>query len=142
MKRDRARIVRVRRRILGPVHDLRTANWTWRELRRLRSELRVHGTDAVVGHPPLRISSRSGRVMLLTARLGRANCLERSLLRQAWLRDRGAVYEVVIGVRGAPDFAAHAWLAGDRDADQFQELHRFVPAGPPPRPRHRVGAAS
>jgi hypothetical protein len=133
MRVDRARIVRVRRRILGPAHDLRTATWTWRELRRLRSELRLHGTDAVVGHPPRRISPRSGRVMLLTAQLGRANCLERSLLRQAWLRDRGAVYEIVIGVRGAPDFAAHAWLAGDPDAVEFQELHRFVPGGPAAR---------
>ena len=131
MSLDRGRVVRVRRRILGPVHDLRTALWTWRELRRLRAELSLRGTDAVVRQPPRRISRRSGRVMLRTAQLGRANCLERSLLRQAWLRERGTVHEVVIGVQGAPDFAAHAWLAGDPDAAEFQELHRFVPAGPP-----------
>jgi Transglutaminase-like superfamily len=64
---------------------------------------------------------------MLIARLGRASCLERSLLRQAWLRERGARRDVVIGVRRENEFMAHAWLDGDRDGFEYTEMLR-IPA--------------
>lgn len=55
----------------------------------------------------------------------RASCLERSLVRQAWLRARGARHDVVIGVRGGNNFEAHAWVDGDPDAVDYVEIHRI-----------------
>ena len=63
--------------------------------------------------------------MMLAARLGRATCLERSLLRQAWLRGRGTMRDVVIGVRSEGQFEAHAWLEGDPDGEGYVEIHRI-----------------
>lgn len=63
--------------------------------------------------------------MLHIARIGRATCLERSLLRQAWLLRVGVVRDVVIGVRRNDELVVHAWLSGDPDESDYLELHRI-----------------
>lgn len=111
--------------MFAPVHDLRVGLWATRELRRLRSALARDGVRASVSRPPGRLSRNSGRVVMLAARLARASCLERSLLRQAWLRGRGKERDVVIGVRSVGEFEAHAWLDGDPDGAGYAEIHRI-----------------
>ena len=120
-----SRLVRLRRRAFGPVHDVMAGAWAARELRRLRGALARDGVRASVNRPPRRVSRNSGRVVMLAARVARASCLERSLLRQAWLRGRGTMRDVVIGVRSEDKFEAHAWLDGDPDGVDFVEIHRI-----------------
>jgi len=122
-----SRLVKLRRRALGPVHDVRAGLWAARELRRLRGALARDGVRVTVGRPPRRVSRKSGNVVMLAARMTRASCLERSLLRQAWLRGRGTMRDVVIGVRSDDEFGAHAWLDGDPDGVDFVEIHRIGP---------------
>jgi Transglutaminase-like superfamily len=124
-ERRRGDLIRLRRRVFAPVHDVRVAVWVTRELRRLREALARDGVRVSVRRPPRRMSRNSGRVVLFAARLGRASCLERSLLRQAWLRGRGTERDVVIGVRSAGKFEAHAWIDGDPDAVEYAEIHRI-----------------
>jgi Transglutaminase-like superfamily len=120
-------MVRLRRLLLRPVHHVRTAAWTARELRRLHGTLRAQGAQATVGPPPDRAPRACGRSMLLVAAVGRATCLEKSLLRQAWLAEHGTVRDVVIGVRGgSAEFGAHAWIDGDADAHVYTELRRIA----------------
>ena len=64
-----------------------------------------------------------------------AACLPRTLVLQEWLATHGDRRDVVLGVATRPAFRAHAWLAGDRDGDGFEELTRR--AAPAPR---RAGA--
>jgi hypothetical protein len=96
-------------------------------VRRLRGALARDGIHVPVRTPPRRMSRNSGRVVVFAARLTRASCLERSLLRQARLRGRGTLCDVVIGVRSKDEFAAHAWLEGDPDSLDYTEIHR-IPA--------------
>jgi hypothetical protein len=121
----RAGLVRLRRRVFAPVHDVNAGVWAARELRRLRRALARNGLGVSVGRPPRRVSANSGRVVMLAARVTRATCLERSLMRQAWLRGRGTMRDVVIGVRSEDDFEAHAWLDGDPDGVDYVEIHRI-----------------
>ena len=121
-----ASLVALRRQVFAPVHDLRAGLWATRELRRLRSgALARDGVRASVRKPPRRASRRSGKVVMLAARMAHASCLERSLIRQAWLRGRGTMRDVVIGVRSEDKFEAHAWLDGDPDGVDFVEIHRI-----------------
>lgn len=69
---------------------------------------------------------------MLAARLGGATCLERSLLRQAWLKGRGTMRDVVIGVRSEHEFEAHAWVDGDPDSVDYVEIHRIRADSPRP----------
>jgi hypothetical protein len=65
--------------------------------------------------------------MLVVAKVGRATCLERSLLRQAWLAEHGTSRDVVIGVRGgSAEFGAHAWIDGDSDEVGYTEISRIA----------------
>lgn len=121
----RARRVRLRRRAFAPLHDLRSGLWAAREVRRLRAALARDGIEVPVSRPPRRVSRRSGRAVMFAARAARATCLERSLVRQAWLRGRGTMRDVVIGVRSDDQFEAHAWLDGDPDAVNYVEIHRL-----------------
>jgi hypothetical protein len=59
--------------------------------------------------------------------MGRASCLERSLLRQAWLDARGYPLDVVIGVKRGKTVEAHAWVDGDPNAADWIEIHRIAP---------------
>jgi hypothetical protein len=121
----RTSLIRLRRRVFAPVHDLNVGLWATREVRRMRGALAREGIRVSIRRPPRRMSRNSGRVVLVAARLARASCLERSLLRQAWLRGRGTERDVVIGVRRAEEFEAHAWLDGDPDAKGYTEMHRI-----------------
>jgi Transglutaminase-like superfamily len=121
----RAGLIRLRRRIFAPLHDLRTGVWATRELMRVRGALPTEGVRVSVRRPPRRMSRNSGRVVMFAARLARASCLERSLVRQAWLRGRGTHRDVVIGVRSADEFEAHAWIDGDPDGVDYAEIHRI-----------------
>jgi Transglutaminase-like superfamily len=123
----RARLIRARRRIFAPVHDLRMGLWATLEARRLRRVLAREGIRVAVRRPPRRMSRNAGRVVVLASRLARASCLERSLLRQAWLRVRGTERDVVIGVRSTGEFEAHAWVEGDPDGVDYAEIHRIGP---------------
>jgi hypothetical protein len=69
----------------------------------------------------------STRAVLGVIRRQPATCLERALVLQRWLADRGEPYEVIIGVATGEKFEAHAWLpfeAGSRTA-RFSELTRL-----------------
>jgi hypothetical protein len=72
------------------------------------------------------VSARRGVYALLRRRPH--TCLERALVLQAWESAHGNVRDVVIGVdpRGM-EFAAHAWLSGEPDAEapRFEELMRL-----------------
>lgn len=64
-------------------------------------------------------------------RLGRASCLERSLVLQCWLTAHGIEHDVLVGVAGgAASMEAHAWIEG-YDADSqgagFEVLTRVGP---------------
>ncbi|MDX6409499.1 MAG: hypothetical protein QOE13_2570 [Gaiellaceae bacterium] len=48
------------------------------------------------------------------------------MILQRWLRTFGSAPDVVVGVSGpTPNFKAHAWLDGEVDGEQFQELLRL-----------------
>jgi Transglutaminase-like superfamily len=134
-ERPRSRLVRLRRRALAPVHTVNAGLWAARELRHLRTTLARDGVRSTVRRPPRRVSRRSGRVVMFAARVGNATCLERSLLRQAWLRGRGTLRDVVIGIRSQDEFEAHAWLDGDPDGADYVEIHRIRSESSHPSPQ-------
>lgn len=101
------------------------ASWTVQALRDVRRQLKVGGIrDARVLAAP---DQRGWQVVQVVLRFGRATCLERSLLRQEWLRAQGHYADVIVGVTAPDDFGAHAWLDGEeRDsALEFVEIHRI-----------------
>jgi Transglutaminase-like superfamily len=91
---------------------IRSAIWTARALRAARSQLRE---DALAAPelPPVPDAPGGRRTVERVLYLGRGSCLENAVVRQAWLAARGRRRDLVIGVRGADDFAAHAWLDGE-----------------------------
>jgi hypothetical protein len=117
---------RAARRAGRAVKQLRAGVWLATELRRVRRELREHGTSAIARTPPRDLGWSPHPLVLRVAGYGRATCLERSLIRQAWLRGRGDRRDVVIGVRRANDPEAHAWLEGDPDSASYVEIHRIA----------------
>ncbi len=102
---------------------VRTAAWTARALRRTRSSLARTGHLTALPGAPKAPSARP--VVLLVLGAGRAKCLSRSAVRQAWLAAQGDPRDLVVGVT-APStaFRAHAWLDGDPDGAGFTELSR------------------
>lgn len=101
---------RLRRLAAAGVPTLRAAGWALRALRRLRRELPTAGLEVRVMAPPAapRASVRGVELML---RLGRATCLERSLVVQRWLLARRCPHDVLVGVAGGADaLDAHAWI--------------------------------
>jgi hypothetical protein len=60
-------------------------------------------------------------------RRARASCLERAVIRQAWLHARDADRALEIGVSTHDGFRAHAWLDGEEDPANFRELTRRKP---------------
>ena len=91
--------------------------WAWRALRALRRDLKVVGLEAVVAPCPRSVVSRPGELGVRSVLwLGRATCLERSLIVQRLLAVAGRPHEVAIGVKSADEaFAAHAWVVGHDD---------------------------
>ncbi|HUR22263.1 MAG TPA: hypothetical protein VMZ73_00160 [Acidimicrobiales bacterium] len=67
--------------------------------------------------------------MTVILRLAGANCLERSAILQRWETDHDGGRPLVVGVaRDAEgEIAAHAWLDGDREGDDYLPLHRRPP---------------
>jgi len=108
------------------VRHVRAGVWLATELRHVRRELREHGTGVTARTPPPGLGWSPHPLVLRVAGYSRATCLERSLIRQAWLRARGDRRDVVIGVRRAEDPEAHAWLEGDPDSASFVEIHRIA----------------
>ncbi len=112
-----------------PLEALRTAAWTVRALRRTRLALARTGRQTALSVAPMAPAAHA--IVLLVLRFGRARCLSRSAVRQAWLAAQGDPRDLVVGVT-APSmgFRAHAWLDGDPDGAGFTELSRFsIPAG-------------
>jgi hypothetical protein len=110
-----ASYVRVRRMVGG---DIRDAVATLRDGAPL---------DRSTGRPPeaaLAQSRRLARAVMLTLRLvpGDTRCLSQSLVLTRMLARRGIGSRLVIGVRPAERFAAHAWVE-----------HGSVPLLPPGR---------
>ena len=79
--------------------------------------------------PPPTLPAPAVRGVTLVLRYRGPSCLERSLILQRWLAAHGERRDVVIGITGATDFRAHAWLDGDPEAPAvpFQELARLRP---------------
>lgn len=112
--------------------DLVAAAWACAALAQARRHLRRRRvTDVRVRPPPA--SARTGqRAVRRVLRSGRATCLERSMVVQAWEAAQGRGRDLVIGVTSrAEGFRAHAWLDGEPEEHHgdFQELLRL-----PPRP--------
>jgi hypothetical protein len=55
-------------------------------------------------------------------------CLVRAIVRQAWYVGQGEAFDVIIGVRRAGPFEAHAWLEGEQNPlrEGYVELSRRV----------------
>ena len=103
-----------------------TATWAVRALHGLRRELRDGGlADVRVCEAPERACAQ--RVLDAVLGFARATCLERSLIRQAWLRAQGRQVDVIIGVTAPNDFGAHAWVDGEEPASavEFSEIRRI-----------------
>ncbi|GAB7190152.1 hypothetical protein NUM3379_08580 [Kineococcus sp. NUM-3379] len=131
-RRALRRLHRVRgllRGLLAP-GALPAARWAWRSLARVRAELPAGGVRVRAPLPPaLPASGRGGVEAAL--RLGRATCLQRSLVVQAWLLGQGEEHDTVVAVSTEGGFAAHAWVDGyDPDeSGRYRELTR-LPACP------------
>ena len=105
------------------------AAWAWLAARGVRRLLLdgVPAPGSVRRPPPLPAGGRRAVVAVLRRR--GATCLVEALVLQAWDAAHGHRRDVVIGVTGAADFQAHAWLDGDASSsgEGFAELVR-VPA--------------
>lgn len=119
---------RAARPLPTPLQAARTAAWTLLALRRTRSALAGAGQPTTLPTPPKAPSAHP--VVLRVLGLGRARCLSRSAVRQAWLAGQGDPRDLIIGVTApSTGFRAHAWLDGDRDGAGFTELSRSpIPA--------------
>jgi SAM-dependent methyltransferase len=110
------------------------AHETARQLLRTRTLFREGGLKRAHAElPPLPVERSHDRIVRATLRVGRASCLERSLILQAWHAQSGELRDVVIGVTAPGDeFGAHAWLDGLEPASEsdFHELRRLAPRAP------------
>ena len=107
--------------------ELQAALWSWRASSRAHRQLTAGGLPAVA--LPAVPRGADGGVRGVEAMLRRrsATCLERALVRQAWLAAHGESQQIVIGVRrDGGEFGAHAWLEREAGADAtgFTELMR------------------
>ena len=108
------------------VGTLRAAFWTLRALRSVRGDLGRGLLRELVVPPPPQLPASAARGVNAVLRRRPNTCLERSLVLQRWHAAHGSVRDVVIGVTGASDFGAHAWLEGERDGGaSFAELSRI-----------------
>lgn len=121
---------RARRLATGAPPTVRAATWAVRALRRLRRELPADGLEVRVMAPPV-ADAASVRGVELALRLGRATCLERSLVVQRWLLARRQPHDVLVGVAGGADaLDAHAWVDrydGPAQARGYEVLTRVAP---------------
>jgi hypothetical protein len=77
---------------------------------------------------PLGASRGRGlRAVLAVLAAGRATCLERSVVLQAWLAAAGREHAVVVGIRPGARFTAHAWVEGLEADAGYVEIARVPP---------------
>jgi hypothetical protein len=113
------------------IADARAAWWTWRALRRARSQLRAGAVRDVQVPPPPPLPERAARAVRLILRRQEPSCLERALVLQRWLLAHGVPRDVVVGTEGGVrgGFAAHAWLDGEAQPEgrRYVEMIRLAP---------------
>ncbi|MEW6154463.1 MAG: lasso peptide biosynthesis B2 protein [Actinomycetota bacterium] len=114
---------------------LRSAWWAAGALRGLR---RPSSALCALPPPPPDLDDDAQWGVRVMLRLGRATCLERSRILQAWEVAHGRLCDVVIGVsRPSDGFKAHAWLARRTSSappvGPFEELARLPGTDTPPR---------
>lgn len=102
------------------------AVWAWLEARRVRRLLQDGLPEPGVVRRPPRLPDAARRAVVAVLHRTRATCLVEALVLQAWDAAHGQRRDVVIGVTGAKDFHAHAWLDGDpgTSGEGFAELVR------------------
>jgi hypothetical protein len=106
---------------------VRGAWWALRAVRCARGQLRdLRRVEEVVLPSPQALPPSAGRGVHAVLRRLEPSCLERSLVLQRWLAAQGDERDLVIGVTGADDFRAHAWLEGEQGPG-FVEIARVVP---------------
>jgi hypothetical protein len=113
-------------RLLRP-DTVRAALWAVVALRRARRDLARDGLQGAHVAPPPRLPASAGAGVFAVVRRKPSTCLEKALVLQRWEADHGAAADVIIGVQGAHDFRAHAWLETMPDAPDgsFQEIMRL-----------------
>lgn len=108
---------------------LLAAAWAWVEARHARRIVRdgLPPPGSLRRPPPLPAGAR--RAVTSVLHRMHATCLVEALVLQAWDAAHGWPRDVVIGVTGATDFQAHAWLDGDPSTsnERFAELVRVPP---------------
>lgn len=124
-----ARALHATRPLPTPLEVVRTAAWTVRALRHTRAALASTGRPTALPAAPTAPAAHP--IVLLVLSSGRARCLSRSAVRQAWLAAQGDLRDLVVSVTApSTGFRAHAWLDGDPDGAGFTELSRSpAPAG-------------
>jgi hypothetical protein len=113
------------------IGQARAARWAWVALRHVRRELPTLGLAVAVSPPPTNLpwAARGGIERMLNR--SSATCLEKSLIRQCWLRSHARRHDLIIGVANvAGAFAAHAWLAGLPDIEDTTLFTEFVRRSP------------
>jgi hypothetical protein len=100
--------------------------WALASLRRIHRDLQPEGLGRVRLDAPDAIPESGLLGVRAALRLSRSRCLARSLVLQRWHAAHGRPMDMVIGVTGAHDFGAHAWLddGATREGDGFTELLR------------------
>jgi hypothetical protein len=114
-------------KLLGVVRAL---FWAWRSTAVVRARLRDDGGVAVPVPAPPQLPAAAIRGVNWGIRLGKASCLERSLVRQRWYRSQGRDRTIIVGVAlDGPTAVAHAWLEGEEHLNDrdYVEMTR-VPA--------------
>lgn len=106
--------------------EVRAALWTLTTLKSIRRQLSGGRFDQLEIPSPAKIPATASRGLYGILRRRQSSCLERALLLQAWYATHGNPRDVVIGVTGPLDFAAHAWLDGETRChdDGFREILR------------------
>jgi hypothetical protein len=108
------------------IPTVRAALWTLRALKQARRSLRRGGLEGINVSAPPRLPVEAGRGVQAVLRRRPYTCLERAVVLQRWHAGRGEEREVVIGVQGTGDsFKAHAWLDGEAENTEFDELLRL-----------------
>jgi hypothetical protein len=123
----RRRFVRRIRRLDVPT--IRAAWWTVQALRRTRKQLPASQVGAVRVVPPPGLPRYAERGVHAVLRRVPNTCLERALVLQCWLSAYGVEKEIIVGVTGASEFKAHAWLDGEPVDETFKELMRLPATG-------------
>ena len=108
---------------------VRAGWWTRKALRAVRPQLAQHAlAPVVVPAVPASLAATGPRAVEAVLRCGRASCLERATVLQAWHLAHGRPRDVVLGVRGPAAFGAHAWLDGTAGGSRYAEVVRRAPS--------------